>query len=176
MRFEKKTAAQRRRRSVALATLVLLAVTGCASPPAGPRFLRAEAPNASRARLYIYRGDVRSSLSQLRVSVDGRPIGLFRDGEYDTLELSPGRHTLRVGLRGFGFVAWGWNEQQVTIDPGKTVFVKLSVRLTERAQPGGRDLEIAGRTSGAVSENVYLQQQGETEALRALASTTRRTE
>jgi len=172
MRLEKSPAA--RILPTALALLLCFVAAGCATPPSGPRFLRAEPPDAGRARLYLYRADVRSSRSQLRISIDGRELGILRDGEYDTLELSPGRHSVRVGLRSLGFVAWGWNEQQITIDPGKTAFLKLSVRLTERAQPAGRNLEIAGRTGGAVSENVYLQQQGESEALRALASTTRR--
>ena len=56
---------------------------------------------------------------------------------------------------------------------GTTCWRRADVRLTERAQPAGRALDIAGRPGGAISENVYLQPLGEAEALRDLADLTR---
>ena len=164
------------RQATGIATLVLALITtlsACATAPTGPGFLRASDPAPPRGRIYLYREDARSSPSTLKVSIGGREIGTLRDGEYETLELPAGVHELRVGLRSLAFVAWGWNEQRVLVEPGETVYLKLTVRLTPRANPGGRGLEIAGRQSGSASENVFIQHQGEATALRALSSTTR---
>ena len=67
----------------------------------------------------------------------------------------------------------GWNEQRVFVEAGNITFVQLFVRLTDRPQPGGRDLDIAGRQSGTASENVYLQIQPEHDAIQRLRETTR---
>jgi hypothetical protein len=148
---------------------------GCAQAPLGPPFRAEPEPVAPRARLYLYRPEGRSDFSRVRVTVDGLEIGEFRSGEYDTLELSSGSHHLRAGVRNVAFVAWGWNDQRLRFDPGETLYVEVSVRLTERAQPAAAGLEIAGRTGGVVSENVYLQLKPEAEALEALRAMTRRT-
>jgi hypothetical protein len=155
--------------------LVIIAVSafGCARAPSGPPFELDARPAEHRGRLYIFRADDRSSLSKVRVTVDGRELCSFRDGEYETLELPVGTHQLRAGLRSIALVAWGWNNQRLKLRPGETVFIKLSVRLTGRAQPGGRELEIAGRPSGAASENIYIQYLAEPEALEQIRSTTR---
>lgn len=152
---------------------ILLMLSACATPPAGPAFEPAARPPENRARIYLYRFDTRPSFSTVRVTIDGREIGTFRNNEYETLELAAGSHHLRAAMRSVALVAWGSNEQRLRLRPGETIFVKLSVRLTERAQPGGRELEIAGRASGTVSENVYLQIRPEREALSQLETTTR---
>ena len=154
-----------------LTTAGLLAA--CARPPTGPAFAPAASPPEHRARLYLYRADGRSSYSQVRITVDDREIGRFRDAEYETLEISAGTHQLRAGLRSLGWAAWGWNEQAIRMKPGETVFVEISVRLTQHEIPGGRDLDIAGRTRGGASENVYLQRRPEKEALERMTTTTR---
>jgi len=156
-----------------LVTLMLLCVSGCARAPLGPPFERAPLPPESRARLYLFRVDERPSLATVRVTVDGREIGSFRNGEYETLELSAGSHHVRAGMRSIALVAWGWNEQRIRFAPGETLFVHLSVRLTEREQPAAAGLEIAGRQSGSASENVYIQIQPEREALSMIEGTTR---
>jgi len=153
--------------------VLLLSLAGCAKTPAGPAFEIAPPPPAGRARIYLFRADVRSSRSSIRVTIDGREIGTFQDREYETLEISAGPHHLRAGLRSITFVAFGWNEQRIRLAPGETIYIQLSARLTERAQPATRELEIAGRTSGAVSENVYLQIQPERDALPQLRKSTR---
>ncbi len=150
-----------------------LLTSACASPPAGPFFALASEPPENRARIYLFRADDRPSLSRVRITIDGRDIGTFRNGEYETLEVSAGSHHLRAGLRSIALVAWGWNDQRIRLEPGKTIFIQLSVRLSERALPGGRDLEIAGRAGGAVSENVYLQIQPKSKALARIGVTTR---
>ena len=157
---------------IVFALVLLLLISGCAKQPAGPAFELAAAPPSHRARLYLYRMDGRSSLSRIRVTVDGREVGTFQDGEYETLELSAGSHHLRAGLRSLGGISWGWNEQKIRFKPGETVFVEISVRLTQIAS-GGRDLEIAGRASGGASENVYLQRRPEKEATGRIEVTTR---
>jgi hypothetical protein len=154
--------------------VLMLTLSACAKPPAGPPFEIAEQPPANRARIYLFRSDVRSSRSTVNVTIDGREIGAFQDREYETLEVAAGLHHLRAGLRSVAFVAWGWNDQRIRLDPGKTIYIQLSARLTERAQPGGRELEIAGRPSGAASENVYLQIQPKRVALPLLRGSTRR--
>ncbi|MCP4904997.1 MAG: hypothetical protein GY910_08445 [bacterium] len=150
-----------------------LIAAACAAPPTGPTFALATHPPEHRARIYLFRSDDRPSLSKVRVTMDGRDLGTFRNDEYEMLEVAAGSHHLRAGLRSFALVAWGWNDQRIRIEPGGTSYVRLSVRLTERAQPGGRNLEIAGRTSGAASENVYLQILPEDEALPRLRVATR---
>ena len=163
-----------RRRGIATATaLTTMILVGCASPPTGPPFAAAPAPAPDRARLYVYRMDPRASVSPVRLQIDGQPVGTLADGEYAAIELTPGVHRLEAGVRSVTFVAWGWNDLRLHIAPGETAYLKVSVRLTERAQPAGRALDIAGRAGGAVSENVYLQPLGEAEALRDLADTTR---
>ena len=162
------------RRSTCLGFLVAVVVLGgCAQAPIGPAFKEAAAPPETRARIYIFREDPRPSFSSVRLTLDGREVGTFRNGEYETFELSAGSHHLRAGVRSIGLIAWGWNEQRIRVEPGESVYVQLSVRLTERPQPGGRELEIAGRTGGAVSENVYLQIRPHREAISQLAVTTR---
>lgn len=156
-----------------LVTLMLLWLSACASAPLGPPFERAPFPPESRARLYLFRVDERPSLATVRVTVDGREIGSFRNGEYETLELSAGSHHIRAGMRSIALIAWGWNEQRIRFAPGETLFVQLSVRLTGREQPAAAGLEIAGRQSGAASENVYIQIQPARDALALIEGTTR---
>ena len=153
--------------------ILTVSVFGCARAPYGPPFELMAQPPEYRGRLYVFRDDDRSSLSKVRVTVGGRELGSFRNGEYETIELPVGTHPLRAGLRSIALVAWGWSNQKLRLRPGETVFIKLSVRLTERPSPGGRELEIAGRPSGAASENVYIQYLSETEGLEQIRTTTR---
>lgn len=153
--------------------LLILALAACPQTPRGPGFVVAPAPSKHRARLYIYRADPRSSLSEIRVTLDGLEVGLFRDAEYETMEVAAGSHNLRAGLRSLGFVAWGWNTQRIRLTPGETVYIELSVRLTERPTPSGQETRIAGRESGAASENVFIQRRGEPTARKIIRTTTR---
>jgi len=173
--LRKQTSSIAARGSGPLLILAILAVStfGCARAPLGPPFELNAQPPDYRARLYVFRGDDRSSLSKVRVTVGGQELGRFRDGEYETIELPVGTHQLRAGLRSVALVAWGWNNQTLRLRPGETVFIKLSVRLTERPSPGGRELEIPGRPSGAASENVYIEYLSEPSALQQIRSTTR---
>ena len=108
---------------------------GCAAAPLGPAFVKSEPPPPHRSRVYVYRADIRSSLSKVRASIDGRLLGDLRDGEYETTEMASGAHRLRAGLRGFGLTAWGWNEKTIRLEPGKTLYIQLSVRLEGHEQP-----------------------------------------
>jgi hypothetical protein len=123
--------------------------------------------------VYIYRTDERASLASVRITIDGLELARFRNSEYETLELPAGRHHLQAGMRGFGLVAWGWNNHRFRLRPGETVYLKISVRLTERMAPGASSIEIAGRPSGVASENVFITPRSATEALRDLEVTTR---
>ena len=156
-----------------LTLLVMLAATACAQSPVGPAFEPAPPPAADRGRVYLYRIDERGSLASVRVTLDGLPIGRLRNREYLTLELPIGPHRLRAGLRGFGFLAWGWNEHRFSLAPGETRYLELSVRLDARAVPDSRELEIAGRQRGGGSENVFILERPGRKALPELATTTR---
>jgi hypothetical protein len=151
----------------------VLALAACSSPPRGPRFEPAAPPPENRGRVYVYRVDDRGSLATVFVTIDGRKLGSFDNLEYDTLELAAGSHHLRAGMRGFAWMAWGWNDQRFRIEPGETVYLELSVRLSAQPVTGTRELEIAGRASGGASENVFILRQGAAEANTALAQTTR---
>jgi hypothetical protein len=153
--------------------LASLLAAGCARAPLGPAFRAAAAPSDLRGRVYLYRADPRGSLATVHVALDDRPVGRFRNDQYETLELTPGTHQLRATLRGFGLTAWGWNTHQFLLEPGQTLYIELSVRLTARAAPDSSNLEIAGRTSGAASENVFIVPRPAKDALSALSSTTR---
>jgi hypothetical protein len=153
--------------------LVLVLTTACAKPPLGPPFEPAPVPPDHRGRVYIYRSDQPGSLATVRITIDGLEIGRFQNNEYETRELSTGGHQLRAGMRGFGLLAWGWNNHRFRLGPGETVYLKISVRLTEHSAPPARDLEIAGRPTGGASENVYLIRVSAKEALSDLAITTR---
>lgn len=170
---ERKQRGRQRLRAGTIAIGLAAIGLACAPRALGPAFARAPEPTPERARLYVYRLDPRASISPVRLRIDGRPIGVLHHGEYETVELPTGMHQIEAGVRSVAFVAWGWNDLGLHIGPGETAWLKISVRLTERAQPAPRDLEIAGRTGGAVSENVYLQPMGEAEAIRELAGTTR---
>ena len=123
----------------------------------------------------MYRADPRASLSRIRVDFDDRQLGALGNREYETIEVAPGPHHLRAGLRSAAFLAWGWNEQPIRLTPGETVFVRLAVRLSEHAAPhAGRAVDIAGRASGVASENVFIERVGEERALEELVGTTRR--
>lgn len=152
----------------------------CASaPPPGPPFAPAPAPAPGHARVYVYRLDPQPSLSTVEFAIDGRSQGKLHHGEYATFEVPAGSHRLYFRQRGLAFASWGWNEQTIRAGSGENVYVEVSVRIAEQAGapaiPGsGRDLEIAGRTSGSTSENVFLQHRSEADARAALAGTTRR--
>ena len=158
-----------------LSLIVVLVLLGsaCARPAPGPSFFPAADPLAHRARLYVFRTDARSSFSRVRVTLDGQNLGTFQNGEYETVELPAGPHHLRAGLRSLAGVAWGWNEDQIHLRPGETVYVEMSVRMTQIDRPGGRSLEIAGRSSSSASENVYLQRLPPKDALERMGSATR---
>jgi len=163
--------------AVVRAAVCLLLLTGlataCPKSPLGPPFEPAPRPPNNRGRVYVYRVDERGSLATVRITLDGREVGRFRNNEYETLELPAGGHHLRAGLRGFGLVAWGWNNHKFRLPPGETVYLKLSVRLTERSAPDAKPLEIGGRPSGAASENVFIIPRSAAEALSELETTTR---
>lgn len=162
-----------RRRSAAVAIVACILLGACAPRATGPAFRNAVPPAEDRARLYLYRVDPRPSISPVRVRIDGRPVGVLHNGEYETVLLAPGSHRIEAGVRSVAFVAWGWNDQRLHIEPGETAYLRLAVRVDEREPPPARALEIAGRPSGAASENVFLQPRGEAAALQDLAGTTR---
>lgn len=163
---------RRRRLRPLYCSLFALAVA-CVGAPSGPPFQLAEPPPDNRARLYVYRLDPHASYSTVRVSVAGRDLGQFRNGEYETVELPAGTRLLRAGVRSLAFVNWGWNEQRVRLEPGETAFVRLSVKLSESGPPEGSEADIAGRPSGRATQNVYIELRSEDQALEDLAGTTR---
>ena len=154
-------------------SLILVLASACASAPVGPPFTPATDPPAHRGRIYLYRADQRSSPSVVRLKLDGQEIGTFRDGEYETLEVAAGSHLLGALMRNVAFVAWGWNELRFRVRPGQTVYLEMSVRLTVRDAPIGREFEVTGRSEGVSSENVVLQERQASEALSLLDSATR---
>jgi hypothetical protein len=145
----------------------------CSSTPKGPPFAAAAPPAENRARVYVYRIDDRNSLATVRVTIDGQALGTLRNLEYETIELAAGTHQLRAGMRGFAWMAWGWNEHRFLAKPGDTLYLELSVRLAENPSPGTRELEIAGRAGGGASENIFILRQSESEARARLTETTR---
>jgi len=167
------SAASKIRWGIGLLILTLFA-GGCAGAPTGPPFQNPEPPPDHRARLVLYRTDQQGSLASVKITIDGRELGRFRNQEYETMLLTPGTHILRAGLRGFGLLAWGWNSHRFRLNPGETTYLEISVRLAARDAPDTRELDIAGRGSGAASENVFIVPKPAQEALAELATTTRR--
>jgi hypothetical protein len=169
-------------RRILIAVIVVVGVSlgclslACVGSPLGPAFKEAPPPSVHRGRVYLYRADVRSSLATVHLTLDGRPVGRLRNLEYESVDLAAGTHELKATLRGFGFTAWGWNDHRFRLEPGQTLYLELSVRLTARAAPEASNLEIAGRGSGAASENVFIVPREPKEALPALRATTRRPE
>jgi len=132
---------------------------GCARTPQGPAFAWAPPPPENRGRVYIYRVDPRANLSTVRVQIDGRRVGDFEPGEYETLELAAGSHRLAAGMRGFALLSWGWNEHRFSVEPGQTLFLEISVRLDpkdESNMPPPSGLEIGGRPEGQARQNVFI--------------------
>lgn len=149
----------------------------CAQAPLGPNFSRAEPPPEHRGQVYVYRNDPRNSLAVVAVTIDGRTTGTFRNREYETLEIASGSHRLRAGLRGFAFLNLGWNDHTFRVRPGQAVYLKLEVRLDSPSAPAAptapRELEIGGRPEATGTENVFIREIPEAEALEELALTTR---
>ena len=158
--------------AVSLFVLALISAA-CAKAPLGPPFENAPPPPDHRARLYVYRSDQPGSLATIRITLNGLEVGRFRNNEYTAIELPTGSHHLRAGLRGFGLLAWGWNSHRFRLAPGETAYLKISVRLAEHGAPESRNSEIAGRSSRAVSENVFIIRQSAEAALSDLETTTR---
>lgn len=157
-----------------LAAIVAIAATlSCAKPPAGPAFVTAAPSSEHRSRIYVYRLDPRASMANVDIEIDGRPVGRFQNGEYETLEIAAGPHLLKARMRGLAFVSMGWNQHRFRALPGDDLFIEVSVRLDERTIPASPSLEIAGRSSAGGSENVFLIERGEVEARKLLRSTTR---
>ncbi len=157
----------------AFSVLVWLAIA-CAGAPKGPPFVSAAPPPDHRARLYVYRADPRASLATVRITIDGRELGRFRNNEYETTELSAGTHILRAGMRGFGLFTWGWNSHRFLVLQGETAFLEISIRLAETTVPNSRNLEIAGRANTAVAnENVFIVSKSAQQALANLETMTR---
>lgn len=153
--------------------VLLLLSSGCGPKPYGPAFQMSPLPPPNRARLYVYRMDERTSLASVRLTIDGQEIGPFRDQEYETLVLPAGMRTVRAGLRGFGFMAWGWSVHKLRVQPGETAYLMLSVRMAEQTAPTSREVEIAGRDSGTASENVFIVPRSQAQALSELQRMTR---
>ena len=158
--------------------LCVAGLGGCAQTPnPGPAFEAAPVPAEGRSRLYVYRLDPQRSLSSVEIALDGRSVGELRHGEYATFDLTAAPHRVDFRQRGLAFVSWGWNRQTIRPKSGETIYLEVSVRMSERPMPDtGRDLEIGGRGGGATSENVFLQHRGAAEALDRLATTTLRVE
>ena len=161
---------------VVLALLAVCALAACASaPPAGPAFEVAPDPGPGRAGLYVFRIDPKHSLSTVEIRIDGRPEGQLRNGEYATFDLAAGSHRLDLRQRGLAFASWGWNSRRIQARAGETTYLEISVRVSAQPVAGsGTDLEIAGRESGAASENVFIQHRSEDIALEMLPRTTLR--
>ena len=167
---------------VPLVALLMLAtfvgLSACATDPvAGPAFAAAPEPSPGRTRLYVFRIDPHPSLSTVELAIDRQSEGNLRHGEYATFELAAGIHRLDLRQRGLAFVSWGWNGEQLRAQTGETIYLEVSVRMSAQPMPGtGREMEIAGRGSGAASENVFLQHRSRAEALERLSGTTLRVE
>lgn len=164
-------------RLVLVLVLVLVVIgIACANSRPGTPFQPAPPPPDHLARVYLYRADVRGSLARVQIKIDDLELGRLRNGEYETLLLPVGVHRLRIRLRGFGFLAWGWNDHRFRLTPGQTHYLKLSVRLSDRPAPQVSGIEIAGRPSGSASENVYIAPQSAEEAHSVLEVMTRSTQ
>jgi len=159
--------------------LLLLAAaigSGCKTDASGPAFSPAPEPSPDRGRVYIYRADSRGSRSSIRVTLNGREVGRFQNGQYETLEVSPGPMRLRASMRGLGWVTWGWNDFAFRVRHGETVFVELSVRLEGQMDPvqsGPRDIEIAGRPTGHANDNVFILRRSYADAMPRLRLSSR---
>ncbi|HLD67604.1 MAG TPA: DUF2846 domain-containing protein [Pseudomonas sp.] len=116
-----------------LSTFLLLA--GCS----GPGYFEPLQPDNDSSVVYLYRpkadnpGMQPLRLSYPDVQVDGRSIGQLKFNTHVAVELSPGKHTVRVtGLS----KAASWEprdiEQTFTVKPGEVKYLKLDVRFNLR--------------------------------------------
>lgn len=115
-------------------------------------------------------------MAVVKISIDGREIGTFRNGEYETLEVAPGAHRVRAGMRGLAFITMGWNEHGLDVKPGEVVYLQIQIRVdSQEGSPLGTPsgLEIGGRSDHRVSENVFLIERSRAEAIGDLQASTR---
>ena len=112
-------------------------------------------------------------MSRVEIGLDGHKRGHLGNDEYVTFEVDAGPHRLDFRQRGLAFASWGWNHQHLVAKSEETIYVEISVRISAQPMPSsGGDLEIPGRSGGAASENVFIQQRTRADAIEILADTT----
>jgi Protein of unknown function (DUF2846) len=92
----------KRRRTVALVTIAVGALAGCASTPSGEAFSRLVEPRADGALLYLYRPDEYYGKGlAFTVLVDGEEKGNIGNGGYMIIPLATGKRVIAV--KGLGY-------------------------------------------------------------------------
>ncbi len=118
-----------------LALSVLLTLTGCSSPG----YFEPQLPSNDYSMLYLYRPKADNpGMQPLRMSypdiqIDGRSVGQLKFNTHMGVGLPPGKHQIRV--TGLSKKA-DWEprdiEQNFTISPGETKYLKLDVQFNLR--------------------------------------------
>lgn len=113
-------------RRILSATLISLAVSGCASVPMGnpqqDAALKTFKVAPDKAGIYVYRNESMGAAVKMDVSVDGQPLGQTAAKTYLFKEVSPGRHTVSSSAENTDSV-------EVDIKPGTLAYIWQEVKM-----------------------------------------------
>jgi hypothetical protein len=100
-----------------LAAAIGVLGTGCNAP--GPAFYTIE-PTSESSVVYIYRPDGRGANVPIKISLDGREIGVLKNKGYVVESVAPGEHTVTAS-------AGGIERCTVSALPGKSHYVEVQL-------------------------------------------------
>lgn len=137
--------------------LVAAGLTGCATVATGPRFSPLASPPGNQSRIYLLRDKVLylaqgPGIANPQIAIDQHLIGGLENGGYLSAEVSPGAHTVSVGVGDAQTI------RGLTLAPGGTAFVDV----IDKSRMAGARAFSAGLTGGALGGIAQaLQEQNE---------------
>jgi len=133
----------------ALASALLGCVT---SLPDGPPFVAATAPSPNESLVYVYRNESLRGIGAFDLKLDSDDLGTLGNGQYLSLVVEPGRHTLSARLRWMEIVPRSWNGLAFTTKPGQTVYLRVAAGYANHPEPASSPREgSGGKPTGGVT-------------------------
>ncbi len=129
-----------------LATLVMAALTGCATAPqSAPKFTPAPPAPEGYATVYIYRISEAPYTADITVSIAGKLVVSAPNQGYTWLHVKTGIHLVYAAWPKLpGPVVWPDAAFTELFEPGQVYYLKLSGRLVP--QPGANQLGLIPAT------------------------------
>lgn len=116
----------------ALMLIAVLTLVGCASAPAGPKFVAPGPLAEGLSRIYVFRPhfpDQAFHADEPVLGLNGAQIAAFPVGTYLELDVKPGRHAFQLLPKPSGRSHWN-ADFDVDVKPGETRYVAFWVDTT----------------------------------------------